>query len=57
MLSTFVADALHLQSPCREDDMAVTRPAKTFSQTERRRILLGAGALCLGILALAAFSC
>ena len=37
--------------------MAVTRPAKTFSQTERRRILLGAGALCLGILALAAFSC
>ncbi len=37
--------------------MAVTRPAKTFSQTERRRILLGAGVLCLGILTLAAVSC
>lgn len=37
--------------------MAVTSPGKTCIQMERRRVLLGASLLCLGILVLSAFSC
>ena len=46
-----------LESSGNKDVMAVTPSDKTCMQMERRRALLGASLLCLGILALSVFSC